>query len=40
MNRSIESKNEIISFANSIEEEHVMVVIVNINHEVICIVMF
>jgi hypothetical protein len=39
MNRSIESTNEVITFVNSIEQEHAIVVSVNLNHEVIYIIM-
>ena len=40
INRSIKSMNEIIKFVNLIEQEHVIVVIANLNHEVIYIIMF
>jgi len=38
INRSIESKNEIITFVHNIQQDNVIVGIVNINREVIYII--
>jgi hypothetical protein len=40
INHSIESKNEIIKFIDNIKGDNAIVVIVNLNHEVICIILF
>jgi len=40
INRSIESTNEIITFANNIQQDNAIVVIGNLNHEVIHIIWF
>ena len=37
INRSLESTNEIIKVVDNIQQDHEVVVIVNLNHEVICI---
>ena len=37
INRSIESTNEIIKVIDNIQQDSAIVVIVNLNHEVICI---
>ena len=37
INRSIECTNEIIKFIDNIKQDNAIVVIVNLNHEVICI---
>ncbi len=37
INRSIESTNEIIKVINNIQQDNANVVIVNLNHELICI---
>jgi hypothetical protein len=36
INRSIECTNEIIKFIDNIKQDNPIVVIVNLNHEVIC----
>ena len=36
INRSIESTNEIIKVIDNIQQDSAIVVIVNLNHEVIC----
>ena len=40
IDRSIESTNEIIKFIDNIKQENSIVVIVNLNHEVMCIILF
>ena len=40
INRSIESTNEIIKVIDNIQQDNAIVVIVNLNHEVICIILF
>ena len=40
INRSIESTNEIIKFINNTQQDNAIVVIVNLNHEVKCIILF
>ena len=40
INRSIESTNDIIIFVDNIQQDNVIVVILNLNHEVICIILF
>ncbi len=40
INRSIDSTNEIIKFVDNIQQDNAIVVIVNLNHEVICIILF
>jgi hypothetical protein len=37
INRSLESTNEIIKVIDNIQQDSAIVVIVNLNHEVICI---
>jgi len=37
INRSLESTNEIIKVVDNIQQDSAIVVIVNLNHEVICI---
>ena len=40
INRSIESTNELIKVIHNIQQDNAIVVIVNLNHEVICIILF
>ena len=40
INRSIEFTNEIIKFIDDIKQDIAIVVIVNLNHEIICIILF
>ena len=40
INRSLESTNEIIKVVDNIQQDSAIVVIVNLNHEVICIILF
>jgi hypothetical protein len=40
INRSIERTNEIIKFIDDIKQDNAIVVIVNLSHEVICIILF
>ena len=40
INRSIESTNEISKFIDNIQQDNAIVVIVNLIHEVICIILF
>ena len=37
INRSLESTNEIIKVINNLQQDNEILVIVNLNHEVICI---
>ncbi len=39
INRSIESTNEIIKVIDNIQQDSAIVVIVNLNHEIICIIL-
>ena len=39
INRSIESTNGIIKFIDNVKQDNSIVVIVNLNHEVICIIL-
>ena len=40
INRSMKSTNEIIKFIDNIKQDNAIIVIVNLNHEVICIILF
>ena len=40
INRSINSTNEFIKFIDNIQQDNEIVAIVNLNHEVICIILF
>jgi len=40
INRSIECTNEFIQFIGDIKQDNAIIVIVNLNHEVICIILF
>ena len=40
INRSTESTNEIIKVIDNIQQDNAIVVIVNLNHEVICIILY
>jgi hypothetical protein len=40
INRSIEPTNEIMKFIDNIQQDNAIVVIENLNHEVICIILF
>ena len=40
INRCIESTNEIIKFIDNIHQDNAIEVIVSLNHEVICIILF
>jgi hypothetical protein len=40
INRSVESTNEIMKFIDNIQQDNAIVVITNLNHEVICIILF
>ena len=40
INRSIESSNEIIKVKDNMQPDNAIVVIVHLNHEVICIILF
>jgi hypothetical protein len=39
-NRLIERTNEIIKFIDDIKQDNAIIVIVNLNHEVICIILY
>jgi hypothetical protein len=40
INPSIESTNEIIKVIDNIQQDNAIVVVVNLNHEVICIIIY
>jgi hypothetical protein len=40
INHSIESTNEIIKFIDNAKQDSAIVIIVNLNHEVICVILF